>query len=323
MENRPAVSVIVPVYNVEPYVTQCVRSLFGQTLVDLEIIFIDDASTDESMDVIMQVLEKEFSNRKSQVKFFRMPVNSGQAKVRMQGLSMATGEYIIHCDSDDELASSDAYRLMYERAVAGDLDIVTCNYWKENASYSRSIVRQECNDVRDLLTDKVQGSLPCRLIRRSIMQEGIIAPVGDMGEDLVISLQAALRAKKIGHVDAPLYVYKYRPSSISKDAGKEAAIRRHYALIANVKLLVDLLTNSYNYDSHDPVIVIFKYYARHCIERYVGDKSCYALWKETFPEIDESLLWTPGLSLEKKFWFVMIHCHLYAYVKFITRGLRK
>ena len=318
----PAVSIIVPVFNVEPYVAGCARSLFGQTLKDIEFLFIDDCSPDRSIDILREVLE-EFPERKEQVTVYRMPQNSGQAKVRMQGLSMATGEYVIYCDSDDELASPDAYRMMYEKAVEGDLDIVTCNYWKEDASSSRSIVRQECKDVRDLLTDRVQGSLVCRLIRRSILQDGILAPVGNMGEDLVLAIQATLRAAKTGHVDAPLYVYKYRSSSISKDAGKEAAIRRHHALVANVKLLIDLLTNSYNYDSHDPAIVVFKYYARHCIERYVGDKSCYVLWKETFPEIDGYLLSTPGLSLEKKFWFVMIHCHLYDYVKRITRGIRQ
>ena len=66
----PSVSVIVPVYNTEPYVAQCVRSLFGQTLEDVEFIFIDDASTDKSMAVIEQVLEEEFPLRKSQVKLF-------------------------------------------------------------------------------------------------------------------------------------------------------------------------------------------------------------------------------------------------------------
>ena len=75
----PAVSVIVPVYNVEPFVARCVRSLFSQTLEDLEFIFIDDCTPDRSMEVIREVLEREFPAREPQVRFFQMPENSGQA----------------------------------------------------------------------------------------------------------------------------------------------------------------------------------------------------------------------------------------------------
>lgn len=317
----PAVSVIIPVYDVESSIARCARSLFSQTLEDLEFIFVDDCTPDRSVEVVREVLEREFPARESQVRFFRMPANGGLAKARMQGLSLARGEYVVHCDSDDELTSPDAYRLLYEKAVAGRLDIVTCDYLKEDATGARTRVRQACRGVDDLLLDRVQGSLVCRLIRRAILQEGLLAPRGDMGEDLVQSVQATLRAGATGHVDEPLYLYRYRPASISKLQGKEAAIRRHQSLSANVRMLVDLLTGSYGYREDAPEIVRFKYYARHCIEPYVGDKTCYAMWKETFPEVDAKLLGNPYLSLEKKGWFVLIHLHLYAPVKRLTRRL--
>ena len=207
----PAVSVIVPVYKVEPFVARCVRSLFVQSLADMEFIFIDDCTPDRSMEVIREVLEREFPAREPQVRFFNMPENSGQAKVRMQGLALATGEYVIHCDSDDELSSPDAYRLLYEKAVSGQLDIVTCNYLKEEPSGRRVLVKEECKGVSDLLLDKVQGSLVCRLIRRALLQEGLLAPQGNMGEDLVLALQATLRAQSSGHIDEPFYLYKQVP----------------------------------------------------------------------------------------------------------------
>ena len=105
----PAVSVIVPVYNVEPYIARCVRSLFGQTLQDMEFIFVDDCTPDKSMEIMWQILKDEFPERLSQVKFYRMPQNSGVAKVRMKGIFMASGDYVIHCDSDD-MVDPDAYR---------------------------------------------------------------------------------------------------------------------------------------------------------------------------------------------------------------------
>ena len=78
----PAVSVIIPVYNVEPYIARCARSLFSQTLEDLEFIFIDDCTPDRSMEVVREVLEQEFPARESQVRVFRMPVNGGLANAR-------------------------------------------------------------------------------------------------------------------------------------------------------------------------------------------------------------------------------------------------
>ena len=263
--DMPAVSVIIPVYNVEPFVARCVRSLFSQTLEDLEFIFIDDCTPDRSMEVVREVLEQEFPARIPQVRFFRMPENSGLAKVRMQGYALATGEYIIHCDSDDELVSPDAYRILYGKAVAERLDMVTCNYLKEDASGRRALVKGACKDVSDLLLDKTQGCLWCRLIRRSIL-DGLLAPRGDMGEDLVQSLQATLRAGSMGHVDEPFYLYRYRPSAISKLQGKEAALRRHRELAANVGMLAGLLVGDNGYREDAPEIVCFKYYARHCIE---------------------------------------------------------
>ena len=172
--------------------------------------------------------------------------------------------------------------------------------------------------MRDLLMDKVQGNLYCRMVRRSLLA-GVQAPAGNMGEDLVLTLQTALRAKSYGHIDEPFYLYRYHASSVSKAQGKDTAIRRHHALVANVRLLVELLTKSYGFDEDDPAIISFKYYSRHCIEPFVGDRACYSLWRNTFPEIDRRLVFTPGIGLEKKMWFVLIHMHLYKAVKGITR----
>ena len=122
----PAVSVIIPVYKVEPYIARCARALFSQTMEDLEFIFVDDCTPDASIAVMREVLQ-EFPERKEQVVVYRMPQNSGLVAVRMQGLALARGEYVIHCDSDDAV-DPEAYQLMYEKAVAEDLDIVTCDF---------------------------------------------------------------------------------------------------------------------------------------------------------------------------------------------------
>lgn len=96
----PKVSIIIPVYGVEKYIERSARSLFEQTLDDIEYLFIDDCTPDKSVEILKRVLE-EYPHRKSQVVIHRMEQNSGQAKVREWGMRNATGEYVIHCDSDD------------------------------------------------------------------------------------------------------------------------------------------------------------------------------------------------------------------------------
>ena len=87
----PKVSVIVPVYKVEKYIEKCVRSLFGQTLDDIEYIFVNDCTPDASMEVLQNVLE-EYPARKSQVKIFNHTINTGQSGARRDGMRMATGK---------------------------------------------------------------------------------------------------------------------------------------------------------------------------------------------------------------------------------------
>ena len=317
----PAVSVIVPVYKVEPYIARCARSLFDQTLEDLEFIFIDDCTPDRSMEVMEEVL-KEYPGRKDQVRCFRMPGNSGLARVREKGISLARGKYFVCCDSDDELASADAYRLLYEKAESEQLDIVTYNYWKEDAKHRLTLSKQACPDVRDLLLDRAQGNLCCRLINRSLITDSLLYPSGDMGEDLTLSVQFTLRARSMGHVDEPLYIYRYHESSISKAKGKEAAVRKHRQLQDNVRMLIGLLEGEYGFRDDDPCLLCFKYYSRKCLEHYVGDRECYLLWRTTFPEVDRKVLSLHELSFEKKFWFVLIHLHLYPAVKSVTSFLK-
>lgn len=313
----PAVSIIIPVYNVAPYMARCARSLFGQTLQDLEFVFVDDASTDGSLAVLEAVLA-EFPARKSQVRIHRMPFNSGQAQVRMQALSMVTGEYVYHCDSDDEI-EPDTCQGLYEKAVAEDLDIVTCNFRKEDAAGRWQEVCGACPGVEALLRDTAPPNLVCRLVRRSLFSE-VVQPVADVGEDMMLTIQVTLRAARSGHVDRTFYHYRYREASTSKAPGREAAVARWKALQQNVAVLLPVLYDA-GFQPDAPAILHFKYNSRHHLEPFVGDRDVYRLWRETFPEIDRQLLFTPGIPLEKKGWFLLIRMHLFRPVKRLTRRL--
>lgn len=319
----PAVSVIIPVYDVEPYMARCARSLFQQTLEDIEFLFMDDCSPDHSVALIRQIVETEFPERASQVRIFRMPVNSGQAAVRMKALEIATGQYVIHCDSDDYLSSADAYERMYEKALAEDLDIVTCNYEVERDGKVVDSYSGECTDVRQMLLGNARWSLFCQMVRKSLFDSGITAPVANMGEDMVLSVQARLKARRSGHIDCCFYRYCLRDDSIYNTPGEEALLARWKNLMNNTRLLVGLLQQTYGYSGEEPELVWYKYNSRCLIRPLVHHPECYRLWRSTYPEVDRKVLWMPVFSLEEKFWFLLIHLHLYHPVKCITGFIRR
>ena len=116
------VSVIIPVYNVEKYISRCLESLANQTLKDLEILIVNDGSTDNSRSIIEKYLKKH----SLRIKYFEKQ-NGGLSSARNYGLKYATGEYIAFLDSDDYV-EKDMYEDMYKIAKKDDADMVECDF---------------------------------------------------------------------------------------------------------------------------------------------------------------------------------------------------
>ena len=123
----PKVSVIIPVYGVEKYIERCARSLFEQTLDDIEYIFVDDCTPDRSIEILKTVLE-EYPNRIPQTRILRNEHNLGAAGSKDAGMKIATGEYLMFVDSDDWI-DSDGVQRMYEFASREEVDISYCNFY--------------------------------------------------------------------------------------------------------------------------------------------------------------------------------------------------
>jgi glycosyltransferase involved in cell wall biosynthesis len=317
----PAVSVIIPVYKVEPYIARSARALFSQTMQDLEFIFIDDCTPDASIAVMQEVLQ-EFPERKEQVVVYRMPHNSGQAAVRLQGHALARGEYVIHCDSDDAV-DPEAYQLMYEKAVAEDLDIVTCDFRLVNLKKARvqSNVSEPGREIADILTGKVWGTVWSRMFKRELWTD-MALPEGDMWEDVVFSVIATSRARRIGHMGIPLYTYYRRITSISFEEGLAGALKRWESLRKNVKQVLDYLARTGVEVGADET-VWFKYRSRDPLIPYVQIPEYYRKWRDTYPEIEPVFLRTKAIPTETKFWFILIHLHLYYPWKRLAGVFRK
>ena len=128
----PKVSILVPIYNTSKYLPECLDSLLGQTLKDIEIVCINDGSTDNSPDII-----REYQKRDSRVKLVDK-ANSGYGDSMNKGIEHATGEYIGICESDD-FASPDMFETLWRYAHRHRLDVVKCNYFEHDASGDREM----------------------------------------------------------------------------------------------------------------------------------------------------------------------------------------
>ena len=149
------VSVIVPVYNVSGFVERCARSLLDQTLDNVEYIFVDDDSPDNSIDIIRRVV-KEYPNRN--VRFAIHEYNKGLPSARNTGLDLCVGEYVFHCDADDYVEKT-MLEDMYRAAKQSDADIVWCDWFLSFESTER-YMSQHINGPTSCFLDRMlDGSI--------------------------------------------------------------------------------------------------------------------------------------------------------------------
>ena len=316
----PKVSVIVPIYGVERYIVRCARSLFSQTLDDIEFIFVDDCSPDNSMALLKQEIDKNrprFAGMNWTVRTERMPTNSGQAAVRRHGIQLATGQFVIHCDSDDWV-EPDAYRLMYEKAIDDNLDIVLCDYYRSDGTIHEyykngvdGLVRKE-DFFRQLLTYRCSTSVWTKLVKRNLYtQNEIMYPKENMWEDFVLSIQLFYYAERIDYLPQALYYYYYNAASISYSN----IDKRQEQLMRNSKLIFDFLKEKELEKEYSAEIVFFKYMSRSELVRFTKERKYLDEWRNTYPEINREYLKCKEFSLKEKLKFIAIYTGLYAALK--------
>lgn len=207
------ISIVIPIYNVGKYIDRCVRSLFEQTLSEIEYIFIDDCSPDDSMDILSNIIE-EYPNRKNQVQLIRHETNQGLACSRIDGIKIARGKYIAHCDSDD-WADVDLYEKLYNKAEETDSDLTICDFVCEYASQVRGdkiVTNFDC-PPRQALMNMHNQSFYCMVWRCLFKREFVLKhnlmplPYVDMWEDVCVTLPALYYANKVAKVDDSIYHY--------------------------------------------------------------------------------------------------------------------
>lgn len=213
------ISVIVPVYNVELYLKECLDSIINQTYRDLEIILIDDGSTDMSSDIC-----EEYAKKDDRIIVIHQS-NQGSASAKNAGLRKASGEYLAFVDSDDFL-QEDAYEFMVRQLENHHADIIQCCfrmlYQKSNREVNNIIDIQTVNNSEflELFTkDWTCGLLWDKLYKRNIFKD-IYFKEGHKIDDEFFTYKGVMNSKKILRVPHYIYNYRQRISSVmfSKDS---------------------------------------------------------------------------------------------------------
>lgn len=214
---KELISIIIPAYNVDKYIEQCLNSVINQTYKNLEIIVINDGSTDNTQQII-----DRFSEIDRRIKIVHKE-NTGVSDTRNLGLEMASGEYIGFIDSDDEI-KSEMYQTLLSHLINNDADIAHCGF--ELISKTCSKVFNGTNKIyiqsqKEALTSLLKGDIfepsSCtKLYKKQVLENLKFDSKVKFNEDLLFNVEAFLQSQKIVFHDVPLYKYKYNPSSASR-----------------------------------------------------------------------------------------------------------
>lgn len=204
------ISVIIPIYNVESFIARCVVSLMEQTIQNVEYIFVDDCSPDNSISILRKVIVS-YPDRIPNIKILSHNQNKGLPAARNTGLKAATGDYIFHCDSDDWV-EKDMLAQLYEKAIENNSDFVWCDWFLSFGKNERYMKQPDYTNASDSLRGMLSGAMKYnvwnKLIKRSLYEKyNICFPEGHgMGEDMtMIRLMAC--AEHVAYVSKAFYHY--------------------------------------------------------------------------------------------------------------------
>jgi glycosyltransferase involved in cell wall biosynthesis len=257
------VSIIVPIYNVEKYIHNCMNSILAQTLESIEIILIDDGSTDRSGEIVNQ-----YADRFQNIKVVHKP-NGGLSSARNAGLTVAEGEYIGFVDPDDWI-EIDMYEKLYKTAALYNADIVMCEIIRENTAtqnqshmkipFEYNIYKED--DIKEVILTQIIGPAAwgddmlgssCRnLYRREMIELNKLMFDERIRycEDIVFNTLTFLRAKCVAIERTGLYHYQANPGSLlhsyNKDPGYVDIMLYAYNKLQEIFLKENLGTNLLN-----------------------------------------------------------------------------
>lgn len=243
MKSSPLVSIVIPIYGVEEFIEQAATSYLSQTYDNIEYIFVNDCTKDNSISILKAVLKK-FPKRN--IIIVNKDKNEGLPQARKTGMLYVHGEYVMHLDSDD-WADKTMVEEMLQKAMATDADIVYAdNYVEKEGVIIEKRLNREISSPYEYMKwafyMQVSGTTWTKLYRKSVFHK-LVFPVSNMHEDLVINLQAFCNSKFVVHINKAFYHYRINPNSLARNYNISSALdnityMRDYILGNNINYLI-------------------------------------------------------------------------------------
>ena len=316
MEVEGLISIIVPVYNVEEYLDCCLNSLISQTYTNIEIILIDDGSTDFS-----GVKCDEWKNKDSRIVVYHKP-NGGLSSARNYGIERANGEYIAFVDSDDYI-NKEMYDVLLNEMTITNSDMAFCGYYVLEGHNKRSVNYNIKKGKTIILTGKnIIAGMVCGKpfhftysVWKNLYKKSVIGKIrfeeGRLYEDTIFDIKLLPFVKKVAVVSVPLYVYRIRYNSIMNvclnEKSTEDLLRyqrmfiRYYndegdknmLQLARAGILNEVLTYAFSLirqNNNDECRILLQRFENFLQENRYSIKDCGRNWKLLFKWVIYSLV---------------------------------
>lgn len=293
------VSVIIPVYNVERFINRCAKSLLEQTLQDVEYIFVNDATPDNSMSILSSVI-KNYPDRIGHIKILEHSCNKGLPAARNTGLKAASGEYIFHCDSDDYV-EPDMLETLYETAVKNNADIVWCDWFLTFGKNERYMKQPDYDTPLDAVKAMLGGAMKYnvwnKLVKRELYHKNdIVFPEGyGMGEDMTMILPFAF-ARKVKYIPKAFYHYvKTNTGAFTQNHSVKHLTDLQY----NVSRIERSLSNKFG-DDLTKEIAFLKLETKFPLLIMGDSVEQYRQWNRLYPEANKYILQNTYISMRSR-----------------------
>lgn len=308
------ISVIIPVYNVGKFIERCVQSLMEQTMDNVEYIFVDDASPDDSIQILKNVLTY-YPGRRDDVKILTHDENKGLPAARNTGLAVATGEYIFHCDSDD-FVEKDLLSTLYETACRENADIVWSDYYISYPNNERYLKQPSYDTPEAALKGMLHGRMKYnvwnKLAKSSLYTDNNITfPAGyAMGEDMTMMFLFSY-AHKVAYVGKALYHYVSNNASMTNVPKPNHLVELKHNSDRVLSFLEKRYNGTWKEEGYSFMLLMkWPFLTGH-------NSKLYPLWKEWCPEANSHIWKRKEVSLRIRFveacaahgqfWLVKLH----------------
>ncbi len=317
--NSPSiVSIIIPFYNASETLSVCLQSLNELDYPNLELLFIDDCSTDNGFEVVNQFIDSWNDGLNRCGKLIRHQKNQGVAAARNTGLDNAKGDFIYYVDADDQLEPNTINEAV-SLAKQTDADIVGFNWYLAFDKNKRKMTQPVFTSPTDALVKMMNGSMRWNLwlflVKRSLYEDNQIRfiPGMNMGEDLMVMIKLFAVAKNVVHLDQYFYLYRQSNSESLTKTYSEA----HMLQVSNN------LDHAVNFLKEKSLSFDLKKYTAFLklnikLPLLISDKtSQYLRWRSWFPEVNKyagkntNNSWRTRLlerwALSGKFWLIKLY----------------